>query len=148
MSEVYDLVIIGGGPGGLAAGIYGGRAKLKTLLIEKGPLGGRAFTTREIVNYPGYNNSTGPELTGAIAEHAKSFGVEVVRGEVVDVDFSNDIKVIKTKKDEFLAKSVIVATGTESRVLGIPGERELTGQGVAYCATCDAEFGLQQAGCC
>ncbi len=140
MSEVYDLVIIGGGPGQLATGLYGGRAKLKTLLIEKGPLGGRAFTTREIVNYPGYNNSTGPELTGAIAEHAKSFGVEVVRGEVVDVDFSNDIKVIKTKKDEFLAKSVIVATGTESRVLGIPGERELTGQGVAYCATCDAEF--------
>lgn len=140
MSEVYDLVIIGGGPGGLAAGIYGGRAKLKTLLIEKGPLGGRAFTTREIVNYPGYNNSTGPELTSAIAEHAKSFGVEVARGEVVDVDFSKDIKVIKTKKEEYLAKSVVVATGTESRVLGIPGERELAGQGVAYCATCDAEF--------
>ncbi len=140
MSEVYDLIIIGGGPGGLAAGVYGGRARLKTLLIEKGAMGGRAFTTREIVNYPGYNNSTGPELTGALAEHAKSFGVEVAKEEVVDVDFSGDIKVIKTKKNEYQAKAVIVATGTESRVLGIPGERELTGQGVAYCATCDAEF--------
>ena len=144
MSEVaenlYDLIIIGGGPAGLSAGIYGGRARLKTLILEKGSLGGRAFTTREIVNYPGYKSSTGPDLTNDMAEHAKSFGVEVKKEAVKSVDFSEDIKVVKTRKHEYLAKAVIIATGTESRVLGIPGERELTGMGVAYCATCDAEF--------
>lgn len=140
MAELYDLVIIGGGPAGLSAGVYGGRARLKTLLIEKGPLGGRVFTTREIVNYPGYNNSTGPELTKALGEHAQDFGVKIAKEEVVAVDFSQDIKTIKTKKNEYQAKSVIIATGTDARILGIPGERELTGQGVAYCATCDADF--------
>ncbi|MBR6756293.1 MAG: thioredoxin-disulfide reductase [Peptococcaceae bacterium] len=140
MSELYDLIIIGGGPAGLSAGVYGGRAKLKTLLLEKGPLGGRAFTTREIVNYPGYNNSTGPELTKAMADHAQDFGVEVKKEEVKSVDFTGDIKTVYTKKNEYQAKAVIIATGTEARVLGIPGERELAGQGVAYCATCDAEF--------
>lgn len=140
MSELYDLIIIGGGPAGLSAGVYGGRAKMKTLLLEKGPLGGRAFTTREIVNYPGYNNSTGPELTKAMADHAQAFGVEVKKEEVKSVDFTGDIKTVYTKKNEYQAKAVIIATGTEARILGIPGERELAGQGVAYCATCDAEF--------
>lgn len=140
MSEIYDLVIIGGGPAGLAAGIYGGRAKMNVLIIEKGTVGGRAYTTREIVNYPGYNDSTGPVLTGNMKEHAEAFGVKFTREEVKSVDFSGDIKVIKTKKNEYQAKAVILATGTESRKLGIPGEKELTGQGVAYCATCDAEF--------
>ena len=138
--ELYDLIIIGGGPAGLSAGIYGGRARLKTLIIEKGSLGGRAFTTREIVNYPGYKASSGPDLTNDMAEHAKSFGVEVKKEEVKSVDFSGDIKIVKTKKHEYQAKAIIIATGTEARVLGIPGERELTGMGVAYCATCDAEF--------
>ena len=138
--ELYDLIIIGGGPAGLSAGIYGGRARLKTLLLEKGSLGGRAFTTREIVNYPGYKSSTGPDLTAAMAEHAQSFGVEVKKEEVKSVDFSGDVKLVKTRKHEYQAKAVIIATGTEARVLGVPGERELTGMGVAYCATCDAEF--------
>ena len=144
MSEVeenlYDLIIIGGGPAGLSAGIYGGRARLKTLILEKGSLGGRAFTTREIVNYPGYKSSTGPDLTNDMAEHAKSFGVEVKKEAVKSVDFNDDIKIVKTRKHEYQAKAVIIATGTEARVLGIPGEKELTGMGVAYCATCDAEF--------
>ena len=92
MSEetLYDLIIIGGGPAGLSAGVYGGRAKLKTLIIEKGSLGGRAFTTREIVNYPGYKETTGPDLTGAMADHAQSFGVEVKKEEVKSVDFSGE----------------------------------------------------------
>lgn len=138
--KLYDLIIIGGGPAGLSAGVYGGRAKLKTLILEKGSLGGRAFTTREIVNYPGYKSSTGPDLTQAMAEHAQSFGVEVKKEEVKSVDFSGDIKIIRTRKHEYQAKAVIIATGTEARVLGIPGEKELAGMGVAYCATCDAEF--------
>ena len=141
MSEnLYDLIIIGGGPAGLSAGIYGGRARMKTLILEKGSLGGRAFTTREIVNYPGYKETTGPDLMKDMAEHAQSFGVEVKKEEVKSVDFSGDIKVVKTKKHDYQAKAVIIATGTEARVLGIPGERELNGMGVAYCATCDAEF--------
>ncbi|MBQ2014514.1 MAG: FAD-dependent oxidoreductase, partial [Peptococcaceae bacterium] len=141
MSEnLYDLIIIGGGPAGLSAGIYGGRARMKTLIIEKGSLGGRAFTTREIVNYPGYKETTGPDLMKDMAEHAQAFGVEVKKEEVKSVDFAGDIKVVKTKKHEYQAKAVILATGTEARILGIPGERELNGMGVAYCATCDAEF--------
>ncbi len=141
MSEtLYDLIIIGGGPAGLSAGIYGGRARMKTLILEKGSLGGRAFTTREIVNYPGYKETTGPDLMKDMAEHAQNFGVEVKTEEVKSVDFAGDIKVVKTRKGEYQAKAVIVATGTEARVLGIPGERELNGMGVAYCATCDAEF--------
>lgn len=141
MSEtLYDLIIIGGGPAGLSAGIYGGRAKMKTLIIEKGSLGGRAFTTREIVNYPGYRETTGPDLMKDMAEHAQSFGVEVKKEEVKSVDFSGDIKIVKSKKHEYQAKTVILATGTEAKILGVPGERELNGMGVAYCATCDAEF--------
>ena len=97
MSEnLYDLIIIGGGPAGLSAGIYGGRARMKTLIIEKGSLGGRAFTTREIVNYPGYKETTGPDLMKDMAEHAQAFGVEVKKEEVKSVDFAGDIKVVKT----------------------------------------------------
>ena len=90
--ELYDLIIIGGGPAGLSAGIYGGRARLKTLILEKGSVGGRAFTTREIVNYPGYKSSTGPDLTGAMAEHAQSFGVEIKKEAAKSVAFSGDMK--------------------------------------------------------
>lgn len=140
MLELFDIIIIGGGPAGLAAGVYAGRARLKTLIIEKGSLGGNAFTTRELVNYPGYKSSTGPELMKAMGEHAQSFGVQIVRDEVKSVDFSGQIKILKSKKNEYHAKAVIIGTGTQSRVLGIPGEKELRGQGVAYCATCDAEF--------
>lgn len=136
----YDLIIIGAGPAGLAAGIYGGRALLKTLILEKGAIGGRAYTTREIANYPGVGRISGPELTKAMAEHAARFGAEIVKEDVKSADFSKDIKVVRTRRREYTAKAVIIATGTSARVLEIPGERELTGQGVAYCATCDAEF--------
>lgn len=141
MSNSYDLIIIGGGPAGLSAAIYGGRAKLKTLVINKGRFGGLAATTREIVNYPGYIHTTGPDLMKDFHKHAESVGVEFVKGEVVSVDFSQEEKLIKTKKgQEFSAKAVIIATGSEPRLLNIPGERRLRGNGVAYCATCDAEF--------
>lgn len=139
--EIYDLIIIGGGPAGLTAAIYGGRAKLKTLVINKGAIGGLVDTTREIVNYPGYKQISGPDLMRDFYEHAKSFGVEFLKGEVVSVDFSQEEKVIKTKKgEEFAAKAVIIACGSEPRLLNIPGEKRLRGSGVAYCATCDAEF--------
>ncbi len=141
MDNYYDLIIIGGGPAGLTAGIYGGRAKLKTLIINKGTIGGMADNTREIVNYPGYVNTSGPELMEDFKRHAKSFGVEFLKDEVVSIDLSQDLKKIMTKKKkEVYGKAVIVAVGTQPRLLNIPGEKELRGNGVAYCATCDAEF--------
>jgi len=141
MSELYDIVIIGGGPAGLAAGIYGGRAKLKTAILEKGSVGGMAYTTREMVNYPGFKNSTGPDLTASMADHAREFGAEIIREEVLEIDLDGDIKAIKTKKGkEYLAKTVILAIGSQPRLLNIPGEKELRGCGVSYCATCDADF--------
>ncbi|NMF07297.1 thioredoxin-disulfide reductase [Clostridium beijerinckii] len=137
----YDLIIIGGGPAGLSAAIYGGRAKLKTLVINKGGVGGLVNTTREIVNYPGYEQISGPELMKNFKKHAESFGVEFLRDEVVDTDLSLREKLITTKKGkQFLAKAVIIACGSEPRLLNIPGEKRLQGNGVAYCATCDAEF--------
>jgi len=141
MDNAYDLIIIGGGPAGLSAAIYGGRAKLKTLLINKGTIGGMVDTTREIVNYPGYINVSGPELMSDFKKHAESFGVEFLKDEVVGTDFSQDMKKVTTKKKkEFFAKAVILAGGCQPRLLNIPGEKELRGSGVAYCATCDAEF--------
>ena len=140
MSEQYDLIILGGGPAGMAAGIYGGRARLKTLILEKGNAGGRAYTTREIVNYPGIPSISGPDLAAQMRSHAESFGVEFRREAIREVDFSGPVKEIRTRRHSYEAKAVIVATGTSARVLGIPGEKELTGLGVAYCATCDAEF--------
>lgn len=140
MDAMYDLIIIGAGPAGLAAGIYGGRAHLNTLILEKSTVGGRAYTTREIVNYPGIPSASGPDLTEKMADHARSFGVEIKREPVKSMDVAGDVKLVKTRRHEYGAKAVIIATGTSARILGIPGERELTGQGVAYCATCDAEF--------
>lgn len=139
--DFYDLIVIGGGPAGLAAAIYGGRARLRTLLINKGTLGGMADNTREIVNYPGYINISGPDLMGDFRKHAESFGVEFLKDEVVDTDFAAELKRVTTKKNRaFSAKAVIVAAGSEPRLLNIPGEKELRGSGVAYCATCDADF--------
>lgn len=140
MDEMYDLIIIGGGPAGLAAGIYGGRAHLKTLILEKSTVGGRAYTTREIVNYPGIPSTSGPDLTEQMAGHAKGFGVEIRREPVKSMDVAGEVKLVNTRRHQYGAKAVIIATGTSARILGIPGEKELTGQGVAYCATCDAEF--------
>ncbi|MDP4161136.1 MAG: thioredoxin-disulfide reductase [Bacillota bacterium] len=141
MTNLYDLIIIGGGPAGLSSAIYGARAKLKTLVINKGTIGGLVNTTREIVNYPGYPNISGSDLMLDFKKHAEGFGVEFLRDEVVSTDFSQEHKIITTKKGkEFSAKAVIIACGSEPRLLNIPGEKRLQGSGVAYCATCDAEF--------
>ena len=138
--ETYDLIVLGGGPAGLAAAVYGGRARLKTLVLEKGNPGGRARTTREIVNYTGILSAGGEELSWNMAEHAEKFGACIRREEVKSAELSGEIKRIETRKHIYETKAVIIATGTSPRILGIPGERELTGLGVAYCATCDAEF--------
>lgn len=141
MTEQYDLLIIGGGPAGLSAAIYGARARLKTAIIEKGAIGGQAFTTREIANFPGFASTSGPTLMRALAEHAIGFGAEVIAGEVISVDLSGEVKQIKTKKGHlYQARAVILAPGAQPRLLNIPGEKAFRGSGVSYCATCDAEF--------
>lgn len=144
MDSMYDLIIIGAGPAGLAAGIYGGRAHLNTLILEKSTIGGRAYTTREIVNYPGIPTSSGPDLTAKMSEQAGNFGVEIKQEAVKSLVADGDIKLVNTRRHQYGTKAVIIATGTSARILGIPGEQELTGQGVAYCATCDAEFFANQ----
>ena len=138
----YDLVIIGGGPAGLTAGIYGARARLRTAILEKSVVGGQAFTTREIVNFPGFlGETTGPDLVTAFANHAKQFGSEIIKDEVVDLELEGENKLIKLKMGgQLRARAVIMAVGSQPRLLNIPGERRLRGQGVSYCATCDAEF--------
>lgn len=138
--KIYDLIIIGGGPAGLSAGIYAGRGKLKTMIIEKGSAGGQASTTSEIVNYPGIRKTSGPALAEEMRLQNEDFGVEFVKTDVTGVDFSGEVKTIKTINGEFLTRSVIIATGASPRKLGFPGEAEFTGRGVAYCSTCDGEF--------
>lgn len=141
MTEQYDLLIIGGGPAGLSAAIYGARARLKTAVLEKGAVGGQAFTTREIVNFPGFASTSGPALMRSFADQAIGFGAEIIAAEVKAVEFSGEIKQIHTKKGQtYQARSVILAPGAQPRLLNIPGEKAFRGSGVSYCATCDAEF--------
>ncbi|MGL5243611.1 MAG: FAD-dependent oxidoreductase, partial [Sarcina sp.] len=140
MDKIYDLLIIGGGPAGLSAGIYSGRAKQNTLIIEKENIGGQIKTTSEIVNYPGIITSSGAKLTEDMKIQALNFGVEFKEAEVISVDFSEPIKIINTNKGSFKAISIIIATGASPRKLGFPGEKEFAGRGVAYCSTCDGEF--------
>ena len=141
MSEHYDLIIIGSGPAGLSSALYASRGKLKTLVLEKGQHGGQAAITHLIENYPGsIENSTGPNLTERMLEQCKNFGTEVKKEEVVEVDFSGKEKVVKCKDAVYTSKAVVIATGATPRKLHVPGVKELSGKGISYCATCDADF--------
>jgi thioredoxin reductase (NADPH) len=137
---MYDLVIIGGGPGGLTAAIYARRALLKTLLLEKGALGGQIAKSDIIENYPGFPSISGAELMEKFEEHAKSFDLEVKIAEVQAIENDGDAKLLKTSEGDIRTKAVIVATGASPSKLGVPGEREFIGKGVSYCATCDGPF--------
>jgi thioredoxin reductase (NADPH) len=141
MENVYDLIIIGAGPAGLSAGLYGARAKMKTLIIEKDKNGGQIVTTEEVANYPGsIPNATGPSLIARMVEQCREFGADMVKDTILDTDLESDIKVLKGEKGEYKAKAILIATGASPRKLGAPGEKELTGKGVSYCATCDGDF--------
>ena len=140
MNNIYDLLIIGGGPAGLSAGLYAGRARLKTLIIEKEHTGGQIASTAEVVNYPGIVKTTGPDLTNQMRMQAENFGVNFQTADVIDVDLEGEIKTIKTNSGDIQGRAVIIATGASPRKLGFPGEIEYGGRGVAYCSTCDGEF--------
>ncbi|ADL13761.1 thioredoxin-disulfide reductase [Acetohalobium arabaticum] len=142
MSKIYDVLIVGGGPAGLAAGLYASRSKLDTLLLEtNSQVGGQVSTYHEMENYPGALDTSAPELMENFREHAEEFGTEIKQAEVEEIKPDGFIKTVSTKDGtEYKAKSVIVATGAEPRRLGVPGEDEFKGKGVSYCATCDADF--------
>lgn len=137
---LYDLIVIGAGPAGLTAGIYAGRAGLKTLMIESLFPGGQAATTYEVANYPGFVNITGPELTAKMAEQAEACGAEMAYDEITKVDLSGRVKTVYAGERTYQGRSVIIASGAKKRELGVPGESELMGSGVSYCATCDGGF--------
>lgn len=141
MDKIYDLIIVGAGPAGLAAGLYAGRSRLDTLLIEKQKDGGQIVTTSEIENYPGaIEHESGPSLIARMAAQCEHFGVKRAKDSILEVDFSGEIKKLRGHEGEYLAKSVIIATGAFPKPIGCPGERELIGKGVSYCATCDGAF--------
>ncbi len=138
--EKRELVILGGGPAGLTAAIYAKRAGLDTLLLEKGAPGGQITTTSDVENWPGQKRVSGFELAQALEEHARHFEAEIRVAEVTDLSLSADRKTLRTDKGEVEARALIICTGAHHRPLGAPGEAELTGRGVSYCAVCDAAF--------
>ena len=141
MENIYDLAILGAGPAGICAAIYATRAKLNTIWLDKKFVqGGQIVDTYEVDNYPGLPGITGLDLGEAMAGHAEKLGMRPQREPVRSIETEHGIKVIRTKKNEYRARAVIIACGATHRHLGIPGEEELSGMGVSYCATCDAAF--------
>ena len=143
MERYYDLIIIGAGPGGMTAAIYGSRAGLSTLILEMGAPGGKLIKTNEISNWPGIKSINGADLANEMFTHATSFGAEYAYGEVTAVKAEDDQKrVICADGTEYVCKALIVASGTKERMLNIPGEAENVGRGVSYCAVCDGAFSV------
>ena len=139
MERSWDIAIVGGGPAGLGAGIYASRSMRKTVIFEKGVIGGQIAITADVDNYPGLR-ATGPELAQRFEEHARDFGAEIIFAEVLSLRKEGEIFVLETTEGEHTAKAVIWAAGAEPKKLNVPGEREFTGRGVSYCAVCDGAF--------
>ncbi|MDU0155262.1 thioredoxin-disulfide reductase [Bacillus cabrialesii] len=142
MSEekIYDVIIIGAGPAGMTAAVYTSRANLSTLMIERGIPGGQMANTEDVENYPGFESILGPELSNKMFEHAKKFGAEYAYGDIKEVIDGKEYKVVKAGSKEYKARAVIIAAGAEYKKIGVPGEKELGGRGVSYCAVCDGAF--------
>jgi thioredoxin reductase (NADPH) len=139
--KTYEVIIIGGGPAGMTAGLYTTRSRLGTLLIETGLLGGQITTTELIENYPGFPEGiNGSELSQLMEEQAKRFGLEIINQEVLEVRLEGDRKVVRTHESDYYSEALIISSGTEYRRLGIPGEDAFIGKGVSFCATCDGAF--------
>jgi len=137
---MYDTIIIGAGPAGMTAALYAARSNLKVALIEGGLPGGQMNNTSDIENYPGYANISGPELAEKMFEPLENLGVEHLYGFVENIEDHGDVKKVITADEEFETRTVIVATGSKHRLLGVPGEEELNSRGVSYCAVCDGAF--------
>jgi thioredoxin reductase (NADPH) len=142
MSEekVFDVIIIGAGPAGMTAAVYTSRANLSTLMIERGIPGGQMANTEEVENYPGFETILGPELSTKMFEHAKKFGAEYAYGDIKEVIDGEEFKTVKAGNKEYKTRSIIISTGAEYKKIGVPGEKELGGRGVSYCAVCDGAF--------
>jgi thioredoxin reductase (NADPH) len=141
VKETYEVIIVGGGPAGLAAGLYCQRAALKTVLFEKGPPGGQIAISKEVENYPGVEGITGFDLAEKLLRHAQSFGLSVVQEEVVEINAGYDLHSVRLANgDLFHTAALILGVGGTMRKLGVPGEAEYLGSGVSYCATCDGFF--------
>ena len=140
MKNLYDVIVVGGGPAGLTAAIYLARAKYRTLVLEKEKFGGQITITHEVVNYPGVLHTDGEALTETMRKQAEAFGAEFMLTEVEALDLSGDVKIVKTPRGELKAFGVLLATGAHPRMVGFKGEADFRGRGVAYCATCDGEF--------
>lgn len=142
MSEekIYDVVIIGAGPAGMTAAVYASRANLATLMLERGIPGGQMANTEEVENYPGFDTILGPELSTKMFEHAKKFGAEYAYGDVSEVIDGKEYKTIKAGSKEYKTRAIIITTGAEYKKMDVPGENELGGRGVSYCAVCDGAF--------
>lgn len=141
MDKVYDIIVLGAGPAGLAAASYAGRARMDILLIEGTKDGGQIVITNEIENYPGsLEEESGPSLIARMTKQVEKFGADRVTDTIVDVELEGKVKHLKGNHGDYYAKAVVIATGASPRPIGCPGEKEFTGKGVSYCATCDANF--------
>ena len=138
--KIFDVVIIGAGPAGMTAAVYTSRANLSTLMIERGIPGGQMANTEEVENYPGFDHILGPELSTKMFEHAKKFGAEYAYGDVTEIIDGEEYKTIVSGKKQYKTRAIILSTGAEWKKMGIPGESELGGRGVSYCAVCDGAF--------
>ncbi|MCD8511760.1 MAG: thioredoxin-disulfide reductase [Bacillus sp. (in: Bacteria)] len=142
MSEekIYDVVIIGAGPAGMTAAVYTSRANLSTVMVERGMPGGQMVNTEDVENYPGYESILGPDLSNKMFEHSRKFGAEYAYGDVKEIIDGKEYKRVITGNGEYKARAIIITTGAKYKNLGVPGEQELSGRGVSYCAVCDGAF--------
>lgn len=138
--KIYDVIIAGAGPAGMTAAVYASRANLDTLMLERGIPGGQVANTEDVENYPGYDHILGPDLSNKMFEHAKKFGAEYAYGDIKEVIDGNEYKTVIAGSKEYKTRTLIIATGAQYKKLGIPGEEELGGRGVSYCAVCDGAF--------
>lgn len=139
-NDLYDVIVIGGGPAGLTAGLYSARARYRVLILEKEDFGGQITITNEVVNYPGVGRTTGRALTQTMRQQAQDFGAEFLSAEAIGLDVHGDVKTVHTSRGDLKAFGILIATGASPRKLGFEGESEYAGRGVAYCAACDGEF--------